>query len=180
MALSTITGDACKGTQSILSVRQDWERDGFLVISGARTIKRYNELMQQQNNLPVDKWGIFFAFSPAQFKTGYKGLLDRGLIKEGEVIKDFGGGCFGTSAGMKRWVDEINAVEEKIRQECDPYEVYLDEYNNFECCIDWDGDDRAVERVLGIFGLARTKEALNGKRFRICSTIETLYNSMRK
>lgn len=157
-----------------LSVRQDWNNDGFLLISGARTIRRYNELQQQEYNLPLNEWGIFFAFDQRQFDDGYKGLVTRGLIKAGEKIKSFGNGCFGISEAMKRWAREVKAIEDRIREECDPYEVYLDEYNNFECCIDWDGDDRAVEKVLSIFGLARTKEALNGKRFRICSSIDAI------
>ena len=69
-----------------LQVRQDWDNDGVLRITGARTIKRYNELNQQQYNLPIDKWGIFFAFSVDQFNTGYAGLVKRGIIKDGEVI----------------------------------------------------------------------------------------------
>ena len=81
---------------------------------------------------------------------------------------------------MKRWMDEVNNIEEKIRQECDPYEVYLEEYNNYECCIDWDGDDRAVEKVLALYGLDRTREAINGKRFRINHTIDEIYESMQR
>lgn len=163
-----------------LQVRQDWENDGFLRITGARTIKRYNELNEQQYNLPIDKWGIFFAFDQRQFDEGYKGLVARGLIKDGEKVKSFGNGCFGILEAMKRWMSEVNNIEEKIRQECDPYEVYLEEYNNYECCIDWDGDDRAVEKVLALYGLDRTREAINGKRFRINHTIDQIYESMQR
>lgn len=163
-----------------LEVRQDWNNDGFLRITGARTIRRYNELMQQQSNLPVDKWGIFFAFDQRQFDDGYKGLVARGLIKDGEKIKSFGNGCFGISEAMKRWAREIKAIEDRIREECDPYEVYLDEYNNFECCIDWDGDDRAVERVLSIWGVERTRAAIQGKRYRAGNTIEEIAENMNR
>lgn len=176
--METTTATAVR--PATLRVTQDWDNDGFLRISGAKTIRRYLDINQQMHKLPVDKWGIFFAFSPDQFKTGYEGLVKRGLIKEGDIIKDFGGGCFGTKEAMTRWSQEVNALEDQIRAECDPYEVYLEEYNNFECCIDWDGDDRAVEKVLSIFGLRRTKDALNGKRFRVCSSIDAIAESMKR
>ena len=166
-------------TAETLQVRQDWDNDGFLRISGARTIKRYLDLMYTQaTNLPVNEWGLFFAFDQGQFDFGYKDLVKRGLIKDGDKIKSFGNGCFGTSEAMTRWAEAINAIEDKIRKECDPYEVYLEEYNNFECCIDWDGDDRAVEKVISIFGVERTREAIEGRRFRAYSTIDMVAESM--
>ena len=164
-----------------LTVRQDWDNDGFLRISGARTISLYLDLMYTQaTNLPVNEWGLFFAFDQRQFEFGYKGLVKRGLIKDGDKIKDFGNGCFGTSEAMKRWAEAINAIEDRIRKECDPYEVYLEEYNNYECCIDWDGDDRAVEKVISIFGVERTRKALEGRRFRAMSTIDMVARSMER
>lgn len=167
-------------TQTLL-VQQDWNNDGFLRITGARTIKRYLQLeYEQATNLPINKWGLFFAFSQEQFEVGYKDLLKRGLIAEGEKVKNFGNGCFGTVEAMKRWAKEITAIEDQIRAECDPYEVYLEEYNNYECCIDWDGDERAVEKVLSIFGLERTRKAIQGRRFRALSPIEDIAEAMKK
>ena len=164
-----------------LQVQQDWNNDGFLRITGARTIRRYIELEYELlPKLPVDKWGIFFAFSQQQFDDGYKGLLKRGLIAEGEKVKHFGGGCYGITEAMKRWAQEAKAIEDQIRAECDPYEVYLEEYNNYECCIDWDGDDRAVEKVISIFGLERTRKAIQGRRFRALSPIEDIAEAMKK
>ena len=156
--------------------KQDWSNDGFLRISGAETLGRYHELLDKQHNIPVSEYGVFFAFSNQQFDEGYKGLVKRGLIKDGERIKHFSNGAFGTLEGMKRWIQEAQAIDEQIRTECDPFEVYLDEYNNHECCIDWDGDDRAVEKVLAIFGLETTIAALTGRRLRACRTIGEIAN----
>lgn len=161
-----------------VQVKQDWDNDGFLRISGAETLARYHELLERQRTLPVTEWGIFFAFSNEQFEKGYKGLVKRGLIKDGDKIKRFGHGAFGILDGMRRWTQEAAAIDAQIRTECDPYEVYLDEYNNYECCIDWDGDDRAVEKVLSIFGMKATTAAIYGRRMRANHTIEEIAAQM--
>ena len=166
-------------TTTQLQVTQDWDNDGFLRISGARTLKLYYELRDQQHEIPVTEYGIFFAFSKEQFEDGYKGLVKRGLIKDGDKIKHFDCGAFGTIEGMKRWIKEADAIDKRIREECDPYEVYLEEYNNYECCIDWDGDQRAVEAVLRLYGLERTKQAIYGRRFRKCGEIDAIWESMK-
>lgn len=161
-----------------VQVKQDWDNDGYLRITGAETLKRYSEIREQQHQLPVTEWGIFFAFSQQQFQEGYQGLVKRCLIKDGDKVKSFGGGAFGLAEGMRRWVMEADALDAKIVEECDPYEVYLYEYNNYECCIDFDGDQRAVEAVLRTFGLVRTEEALMGRRFRACGEIFAIYDDM--
>lgn len=163
-----------------VQVEQDWDNDGFLRIKGAETLTRYSEIREQQYNLPVKEWGIFFAFSNEQFEEGYKDLVKRCLIKDGDKVKRFGNGAFGLSEGMRRWVQEADALDARIVEECDPYEVYLYEYNNYECCIDWDGDQRAVEAVLRTFGLVRTEQALMGRRFRPHGEIFAIYDDMRK
>lgn len=160
-----------------VQVRQDWDNDGFLRITGAETLTRYSELREQQYKIPCDKYGVFFAFSQDQFDQGYKGLVKRGLIKDGEKIKRFGGGAYGILEGMKRWMKESHEIDEKIRTECDPYEVYLYEYNNFECCIDWDGDTRAVEEVIRLFGMDGARK-LEGRRMRACDTLDDIAERM--
>lgn len=161
-----------------VQVKQDWDNDGFLRITGAETLARYHELLQKQSSIPVTEYGVFFAFSNEQFEEGYKGLVKRGLIQDGDRIKRFGNGAFGTLEGMKHWVREAAAIDAQIRTECDPYEVYLDEYNNHECCIDWDGDDRAVEKVLALFGMDATVAAITGRRMRVCHTVEEIAERM--
>jgi len=161
-------------------VKQNWENDGVLQITGAETLVRYGELKERQHNIPVREFGIFFAFSNEQFKEGYNDLVKRGLIQDGDRVCGFGAGAYGLRDGMKRWVEEANGLDAKIASECDPYEVYCYEYNNFECCIDYDGDERAVKEVLRLFGLERTQEALQGRRFRECGMIDDIYEQMKK
>ena len=159
---------------------RDWEYEGTLRITGAETLRLYHELREKQGKIPCTEYGVFFAFSKEQFDRGYKGLVSRGLIKDGDRVTAFGSGCYGTREGMKRWTDEAKAIDERIRTECDPLEVYFEEWNNYECCIDFDGDLRAVQRVLELFGLQATSEALKGRRFRPCGEIEAIWDDMQK
>ena len=154
------------------------EWDGALSITGAQSLRRYRELLEQQRTIPVDKYGIFFAFGKKQFDEGYKDLVNRGLIQEGEKVKNFGNGCYGTFEGIKRWMDEAKAIDNQIAEECDPLEVYYEEYNNFECCLDWDGDRRAVEKVISIYGVDCTRQALDGKRFKAWGTVDAVAAKM--
>lgn len=163
-----------------VQIKQDWDNDGFLRISGDETLKHYSELRERQHKIPVSEYGIFFAFSQEQFDEGYKGLVKRGLIKDGDKIKRFPCGAFGLKEGMLRWMKEVDEIEEQIVRECDPYEIYLYEYNNYECCIDWDGDERAVEAVLRLYGLECTEKALTGRRFRPCKEIDSIYANMKE
>ena len=163
-----------------VQVKQDWDNDGWLRITGAETIKRYEELNDRASKLPLNDWGIFFAFSRKQFDEGYQGLIQKGLIKDGDKVFNFGQGAYGVREGFDRWMEELEDTDRKIVAECDPYEVYLYEYNNYECCIDYDGDERAVAHVMRLFGLERTREALEGKRFRSCGALDGIWAKIHK
>lgn len=154
------------------------EWDGALTITGAKTLKRYRELCESRDRLPLDKFDLFAAFTPSQLKDGYEGLVARGVIKDGDKVKSFGAGIYGTREGLDRFKAAVKAINEQISKECDPLEIYCEEFNNYECCLDWDGDQRAVQAVLRLFGLDRTKQALEGKRFLKCGTIEGIFASM--
>ena len=60
----------------------------------------------------------------------------------------------------------------KIRSECNPQEVYVYEYNNHECCIDWDGDLNAIRIIATVWGedVARTI-----KRKNACYPIDSIF-----
>ena len=135
--------------------KRDWNRDGFLVISDAKTLDRYEELEKQKHE--VSDKEIFFAFSDEQLQEGLK---KSGLSSE--QIYHFGAGMFGTIEGHDRLYNKIKAIDENIRKECDPKEVYWYEYNNHESFINWEGDTDAWNKVLHIFGEE------------ICSTIHRL------
>lgn len=169
-------------SQTTFTVHQDFENyDGCLSWTGAKTLRRYRELSESQSKLPLDKWGVFFAYSKDQFDRGYKGLVQRGLIKEGDKVASFGQGVYGLRDGMKRWVEECEKIDRQIAAECDPYEVYCEEYNNYECCIAWEGDERAVEKVLTLFGYERTRAVLtNERRFSMCGSLEKIWANVNK
>ena len=168
-------------TKSTVKAERNPEWEGSLRITGDRTLRLYRQLQEEQRSIPVDKYGLFFAFSKEQFETGYKGLVQRGLIADGDKVRSFGGGCYGTAAAFNRWAEEAEAIDRRIAAECDLLEVYYEEYNNYECCLDWDGDLRAVEKVISIFGADRVRaELTDDKRFRHWGNIDGIIAEMER
>lgn len=125
--------------------KRDWERDGYLVINEAKTIEKYKALVEKRNNLSDKE--IFFAFSDGQFNEG---LEKHGL--ERDKIYNLGAWMFGTKEGYDRLVAASDAIDKQIREECDPQEVYMYEYNNHESFISWDGDKEPARIIKRIFG----------------------------
>lgn len=132
---------------------QDWDNDGFLVIKGEGTLTRYSELKEQMHTVSFDKIGIFAAFSNEQFKEGYDRMVRLGHIKDGDKVYHLAAGCYGTKEGFERLSTYYEDIEKLIRAECDPQEVYYYEYNNFECCIAYDGDFDAMKQIILTFGV---------------------------
>lgn len=137
-----------------LKVTRDWDRDGYLVIENAKTLDRYLELTQKLYNHQHPE--VFFAFDTETLKAGiakYKPLL-----KEGEKIINFCNGGFATPNGLKMMQEFDRNIRQMIYKECDPQEVYFYEYNNYECCISYDGDTDAFKSIVRIFGAKRAKK----------------------
>lgn len=164
----------------MIQVMTDWSNDGCLRYTGAETLDLYHSLNDEIYRQPLTDIGMFFAFDTKGVNEGIDTLRKRGLLKEGEKIFNYGCGCFGIEGSFEKRLEFINERKRRMIEECDPYEVYVYEYNNFECCIDYDGDQRAVEAVLGIYGLERTKAALEGRRFNKCGTIEGIWEAYNK
>ena len=150
---------------------QDWDNDGFLVIKGEGTLKRYSELKEQMHTVSFDKIGIFAAFSNEQFKEGYDRMVKLGHIKDGDKVYHLAAGCYGTKEGFERLTTYYEDIENTIRAECDPQEVYYYEYNNFECCIAYDGDYDAMKQIILTFG---EDAASKVKRLRAMYTIDEI------
>lgn len=131
---------------------QDWDNDGFLVIKEEGTLKRYSELKEQKSTVSFDKIGIFAAFSNEQFKEGYDRMVKLGHIKDGDKVYHLVAGCYGTKEGYERLTTYYEDIEKTIRAECDPQEAYYYEYNNYECCIAYDGDYDAMKQIILTFG----------------------------
>lgn len=126
---------------------RDWDRDGWLVIKNAKTIERYNELCNSRDTEDCYKHNCFFAFSNEQFEEGMK-KINAG----GEKIYHAGAGLYGTKSGLASYMNALSSYRKLIKEECDPQEIYLYEYNNHECCIAFDGDKEAYAVVVRYFG----------------------------
>lgn len=127
----------------------NWDSESPISYKNARTLKRYKELCNQRYEVDVKKFDCFFAFSNEQFAKGKASIRPLG---EGEELVSLGGGCYGTKDGADRlfkFYDEVNA---KIKEECDPQEVYCYEYNNHESFYAFEGDLDAMKLVISIFG----------------------------
>lgn len=119
-----------------------------------KTIDRYIELNKQGTEIDVKQFGCFFAFSDEQFAAG-KASIE---LKDGEEIRAWGNGLYGTPEAYRRLGEAYKAIDAKIRAECDPQEVYDYEYVNFECCTSWDGDRDVILLVAAYFGAEAAKK----------------------
>lgn len=129
----------------MVSFTRDWERDGYLVIKDAKTIDTYTELCKKEYEYSNPE--IFFAFDNDKVAEKRKEL---GL--EDKNIFHYGCGLFGTKEGLRKFMEDMDAIKKEKREKCDPYEVYLHEYNNHECFINWDGDLDPARIIVSIWG----------------------------
>lgn len=133
--------------------RWDGGCDGNLWYKGDTTIDRYSELKHECAN--TNHPGIFFAFSDEQLIEGMKSIGFDFSDKESWRGKVFNytkvcSGMFGTHDGFEAMMNKIAEYDKRIAAECDPQEVYIDEYNNHEC--QYSSDESAYEIVVSYFG----------------------------
>lgn len=145
----------------------------MLVIKGAETLSRYESLKYGEDAHPKgEKLGFFYAFNNEQFDKGRQMLIDKGFMNEGDKVVSLGfGGCYGTRKGLTDMLNFYHDIDKKIAEECNPQEVYYYEYNNYECCIDYDGDERAIKYIISIWGREVAKKI---RRFRDCKPIDEI------
>lgn len=148
---------------------RDLDCEGAIVMVNPQTIDKYNEYRNQHPD--TDKLGVFFAFSAKQYDEGRQQLLDNGFIKDGDKIMRASGGLFGTKQSLDKFYGAYMEIDEKIKNECDPQEIYFYEYNNHECMISWDGDTEPVKIIIHLFG---EEEARKLKRYDRFSTIDEI------
>lgn len=135
-----------KTLPSGLKYRRD--ANGSIIMSGHKTMGRYHQLCKERDGIDCYKHSCFFAFSNQQFEEGKK----KAHIKDGEKIYSVGAGMYGTAEGVKSFFAEMKSFNERIKEECDPQEVYFYEYNNHECMLSWDGDEEPVKLIARIWG----------------------------
>lgn len=129
----------------MVSFKRDWERDGYLVIKDAQTIDTYTELCKKEYEYSNPE--IFFAFDNDEVAEKRKEL---GL--EDKKIFHYGDGLCGTQEGLRKFKEDMEAIKKEKREKCDPYEVYLYEYNNHECFINYEGDLGPAQIIESIWG----------------------------
>lgn len=139
----------------------DYDNDGTLNWRNAKTLNRYQELCDRKRRADLSKYDMFAAFSNEQFKEGMKKIRP---LRQGEKLCHFVSGIYGTRDGIDRYLKDLRAVNDLIRKECDPQEVYVYEFNNYESCISSDGDFSALREIIDLFGedVARTIKRVNG------------------
>lgn len=148
--------------------------DGILEITGAKTLEKYQQL-KYENHAPME--GCFFAFNKQQYEEGYEKI--KHLLSEGEKIVSVGNtGLFGKRECVDRYFDFYDNKNKLIREECDPQEVYYDEWNNHEICYTHD-DEEAIKIIIDIWGVEVAKTI---KRICGAQTVEQIimYNLERK
>lgn len=152
-----------------LYAMQDWSNDGVLYYEGEQTLKQYHQI--NEGTYHHEHKGVFWAFSDQQFEEGCKkiGLDPKGDLK-GKLFKIPGGG-FGTREGLDAMYKFYDSIEEQIKTVCDPQEVYLYEYNNHEGCINYDGDEEAVNRIIFTYGVEVARQL---RRFSALYTIDEI------
>ena len=142
--------DKIKTLPSGLQYSRDFsEYDGSVVMYNAKTVERYRQLQQEKSEQDCYKFDCFFAFSNAQFAEGLKKIRP---LKEGEKLVCVGAGMYGTRDGVDKFFASYHEIDNRIKQECDPQEVYFYEYNNHESMISWDGDAEPFKIITRIWG----------------------------
>lgn len=143
-----------------LKHNRDWNCDGAIQMENVMTLKRYHEIKEETYNVNLANYDCFFAFNREQLEEGLKRI---GKTKD--QIYKYGNGLFGTHDGFTRYMNYLERADERIKNECDPQEVYFYEFNNHECMIAYEGDTAAIELVMNIFGdeIAQTLTRYNKK-----------------
>lgn len=125
------------------------DENGSVDMRNPKTLRRYHELNNERDSMDCYKHDCFFAFSNQQFEEGKARIRP---LREGEKLCSVGAGMYGTRDGIKSYFEEMRSFDKRIKEECDPQEIYFYEYNNFECMLSWDADEEPVKLIARIWG----------------------------
>ena len=132
-------------------LRYTRDGDGFIRMLNPQTIDTYYRLRwKEQPDLPA--MGIFCAFSEKQFEEGVKGLIQRGFIKDESELRRGIANTFGSPGSFKKMYAAYDEQTRRIKEECDPQEVYFWEFNNHETPYSWDGDIETMRIIVDTWG----------------------------
>ena len=102
-------------TKGTLNYYRDCDNDGFVVMLNAQTINRYKEIKNQHPD--ADKSGVFWAFNNEQFQRGYKNLVNKGIIKDGDKLCGGPAGIIGTRKGIDEFMYFYEERDKQIPKE---------------------------------------------------------------
>jgi len=108
---------------------------------------KYREFRDQEPEL----FECFFAFSNKQFEEGVK----KAGIEEKKIFRGIGG-LYGTSEGINKFMSFYDKQHDEIAAQCDPQDVYDDEFVNHECSY-VGSDSEAIQIVISYFGKERAR-----------------------
>lgn len=79
-----------------------------------------------------------------------------------KAIKEERFRLYGKKDSIENLQKAYDNLNERLKNECSPQEVYFQEYNNHECQFGWSGDKEAMEIIKSIWGeeIARTIERI--------------------
>ena len=138
--------------------RIDWNCDGHIRMLDTKTLDTYHKLKYDFN---AEMHDCFFAFSNQQFKEG----IERFNLQD-KKIYSAGMGLYGTKEGIDDFYEQYKEPEKKIKEQCDPQEVYFFEYNNHESMISWDGDTEAIRIIINYWGVDIAKKIVRRSAFK--------------
>ena len=96
---------------------------------------------------------VFFAFDDNQFKAG----MERYGYKDISEIVNGGMGLYGSREGIRSFLGEYGNKQDRVKNECDPQEVYDYEFYNKECELTVD-DSEAISVIVDIYGIETARE----------------------
>jgi hypothetical protein len=120
----------------------------FVKPVNAKSMNSYSQLKNIEPKL-VD---CFFAFSKSQYNEGIikHNLQDKKIFRAD-------GGLFGTQEGIAKLFADYEEISKKITENCQPQDVYDNEFDNHECSYVGD-DEEAIKIVVSYFGDEKAKE----------------------
>jgi len=85
-----------------------------------------------------------------------KGMEKFGYKDKSKLVSP-GIGLYGPPECVKAFMDEYEAMENKVRNECDPQKVYDYEFDNHECGYTG-SDEEAIQVIVSYFGKAKARQ----------------------
>ena len=152
--------------------------DGVIEWEGEKTLDLYRHLngsdynkKNEMSRITSDRTKCFFAFNNEQFKEGYDTMKPH--LAEGEKIISIGAGCYFSKSGYEMFLKACDNIGKRIKEECDPQEVYCYEYNNHECMYSGDGDLDVMRMIIDYYGV---KVAKGIERFNAFWSVDEIKN----